>query len=178
MKHLMLDLETLDTKSSAVILTLGAVKFDPYSDRDPWDPVYIKFNVDQQTDQGRTISTDTLTWWGQQTAEIQADAFDESGRISIPAALDEIRRAVAHCTDIWCQGPQFDITILENLFVSFGEPVPWNYGVIRDSRTLFSISPDCRVRELAHNSLADAYCQALGVRNFYRRYQIDIPEKQ
>ncbi len=29
MKHIMLDLETLDTTSSAVVISIGAVAFDP-----------------------------------------------------------------------------------------------------------------------------------------------------
>jgi hypothetical protein len=176
-KHLMIDLETLATCKRAVILTLGAVEFDPYSDQEPWDPVYIKLDVTQQTEQGRVITDDTLDWWSKQSEEIQADAFSEDGRTTIREALDQLRRAVAHCTDIWAQGPQFDISILEDLYVSNEEPVPWRYGVIRDSRTLLSIAPDCRINELAHNSLADAYCQALGVRNFYKKYQIQPCEK-
>jgi hypothetical protein len=174
----MIDLETLATSVDAVILTLGAVKFDSYSDTDPWDPVYLKLEIDPQLELGRVVSDDTLAWWGKQTAEAQAEAFDEQNRISLADAVAEIRRAVAHCDEVWAQGPQFDISMLELLFRSLGEPVPWSYGQVRDSRTLLGASPDCRIfPEQAHNSLADAYCQALSVRAFYRKYNILPPSK-
>jgi hypothetical protein len=175
-KSLMIDLETLATSTDAVILTLGAVKFDLYSDADPWDPVYLKLEIDPQLALGRRVSDDTLAWWGKQSAEAQAEAFDENDRISLADAVAEIRRAVAHCSEIWAQGPQFDISMLEHLFRSLGEPIPWSYGQVRDSRTVLSASPDCRIfPEQAHNSLADAYCQALSVRAFYRKYGILNP---
>ena len=168
----MIDLETLATNTNAVILTVGIVKFDPYSDRDPWDPVYIKIDVDEQLDLGRETSQLTLDWWSRQSAEAQQEAFDEANRISVSDALDEIRRAVAHCSDIWAQGPQFDISMLEHLYKSKSQPAPWSYAQIRDSRTLLSMAPECRITELAHNSLADAFCQAVSVRAFYRKYGI------
>jgi hypothetical protein len=39
--HAMIDLETLSTKLDTVILTLGAVKFDPYSKAEPSEPLYL-----------------------------------------------------------------------------------------------------------------------------------------
>jgi hypothetical protein len=177
MPSAMIDLETLATTVDSVILTVGIVKFDPYSDRDPWDPVYLRLEVDEQVALGRCTSEDTLTWWSQQSAEAQAEAFGEHDRISVSDALAEIRRAVAHCSDIWAQGPQFDISMLEHVYKSKSEPAPWSYAQIRDSRTVLSMAPECRITELAHNSLADAYCQAVSVRAFYRKYGIHPVQK-
>ena len=35
--HATLDLETLDTCPQATVLTVGGVKFDPFSAKDPYD---------------------------------------------------------------------------------------------------------------------------------------------
>ena len=46
--HAMIDLETLDTKPSCQILSLGAVKFNALSDQEPHSELYIKPDIDQQ----------------------------------------------------------------------------------------------------------------------------------
>jgi len=58
----MFDLETLDTKPTAVILSLGAVKFDPKTQSvpDQLPKLLLKFDIDAQNDLGRTTSEDTI----------------------------------------------------------------------------------------------------------------------
>ncbi len=43
MIHGMIDLETLSTRPDAVVLTLGGIKFDPYTDQAPHDPLYFRW---------------------------------------------------------------------------------------------------------------------------------------
>ena len=38
--HAMIDLETLGTKPDCVILTLGAIKFDPFTNEEPQSGLY------------------------------------------------------------------------------------------------------------------------------------------
>ena len=70
MIHAMIDLETLSTNPNAVILTLGAVKFDPYTVMKPYDDLYFRVDVDSQTEMGRDVMQDTLDWWGKQPKQI------------------------------------------------------------------------------------------------------------
>src|SRR5690606_12661716 len=67
MNHIMLDLETLDTASSAVVVSIGAVAFDPYTNA-IGDKFYVEMTEDiaEQQKKGRTISGDTVRWWMQQ----------------------------------------------------------------------------------------------------------------
>ena len=58
--HAMIDLETLDTKPSCQILSLGAVKFNALSDQEPHSELYIKPDIDQQDKLGRTTSDSTI----------------------------------------------------------------------------------------------------------------------
>ena len=145
MTDLMIDLETLSTKPNAVILSLGAVKFNPYSDFiDMEHGLDIKVDVDSQITLGRDVQEDTLTWWEKQPKEVQEAAFGASNRTNLDDFVKALNKISVGVTNIWCQGPVFDIVILENLYKQLGTPVPWNYWQIRDSRTLFGVFGDPR----------------------------------
>ena len=73
--HGMIDLETLDTTPNATILTLGAVKFNPYNSQTPHTDLYLKVDVDVQTKMGRIVNDSTIEWWGQQNKEVREYAF-------------------------------------------------------------------------------------------------------
>ena len=61
--HAMIDLETLSTRPDATIVTLGAIKFNPHTVEEPHTGLYIRFNVDEQSDLGRHVDDGTLEWW-------------------------------------------------------------------------------------------------------------------
>jgi len=175
MAHIMLDLETLDVTPEAVILTLGAVKFDPYNvDEDPHTPFYIRFNVDEQTALGRTIDPSTLDWWAKQPAEVFEEAMSEEDRVGLDDATIQLNKYVANATKIWAQGPLFDIAMLESLYKMIGKPCPWSYYNVRDSRTVFDMGDDSLKKDnkTAHNALADAYAQATAVQSIYRQLRV------
>ena len=175
MIDLMIDLETLSTKPNAVILSLGAVKFNPYNSYiDIDNGLDIKVDVDSQITLGRDVQEDTLTWWTKQPAEVQDAAFGLDNRASLASFVTMLNKAMVGVDHVWCQGPVFDIVILENLYKQLGVPVPWNYWQIRDSRTLFGVFGDPRTknRKEAHNALMDCYYQAIGVQGIYKQQNI------
>ena len=51
-KHLMVDLETMAVTPRAVVLTLGAVTFDPFTN-EIYDDLYLKIDIDDQDRLGR-----------------------------------------------------------------------------------------------------------------------------
>ncbi|SVC58369.1 uncharacterized protein METZ01_LOCUS311223 [marine metagenome] len=59
--HAMIDIETLGTKPNAVILSVGATKFDPFTSIKPFDDKHWKIDVDAQTEINRDVNEDTLT---------------------------------------------------------------------------------------------------------------------
>jgi len=169
----MLDIETAGTGTDAVLLTFGAIKFDPYSDDEPGPGIYFRINVDEQTVLGRNIDQGTMDWWLTQPAETREEAFAEDNRISILDFTKEVNRFVVGVKDIWAQGPVFDIPIIESLYRQLGIPAPWQYWQISDSRTLFKLKPDLRIRDKgAHNALVDAYTQAKSVQAIYKHFNI------
>jgi len=175
-----LDLESLGTQTHSVILTLGAIKFDPYSDTEPGPGIYLRFDVEQQLALGRTIDDSTLAWWGRQTAEVRDEALSDEGRVDLNTALDELSKFLVGAENIWAQGPVFDIVILENLMKQLNRPAPWWYYQIRDSRTLFGLGWDPR-REMqtdAHNALADCYFQSIAVQKVFKKLGVTPRERK
>lgn len=173
MIHAMIDLETLSTNPDAVILTVGGVKFDPYSSMKPYDEMYFRVDVDSQTNMGRDVMQFTLDWWAQQPKEIMEEALGEKDRISLTQMVKNINKFSVGVDVFWCQGPLFDYAILQNFYKQMDHPVPWQYWQIRDSRTLFSLVPrEKEKRQGLHNALEDCKFQAQKVQKVYRQLNI------
>ena len=59
--HGMIDLETLGVEPDSVIITVGAIKFDPYTDVEPHSGLYLRCDIEEQSEQlGRTIDDNTI----------------------------------------------------------------------------------------------------------------------
>lgn len=170
--HVMIDLETLDVKPTASILTIGAVKFDPYAneiERPECDKFYVKVDLDSCDRIGLTVNDDTVAWWSQQSAEAQAEAFSEDGRIPIEDAIQQLYKFCWGAKCVWSHGAGFDVVILEHVFGKVGRAVPWKFWQVRDTRTMFDLGIDpCRPPILKHHALEDAWNQAVGVQNVVR----------
>ena len=168
--HATLDLETLDVRPSATVLTLGGVKFNPYNDSEPYSELYFKISIDDQDRLGRTVDDGTIAWWSQQDPAIMEEAFDQSNPnevMTVEQALASISRWCVGVDTLWGQGYGFDFTMLEDMYRNAGKPIPWQFWQIRDSRTLFGVlkngDPRKRMQTNLHNALADAYFQAKAI---------------
>lgn len=172
--HCMIDLETLNTDPDSVILSVGACKFDPYTKIQPWAGVLWRLDINDQLAQGRTVSDSTLEWWSRQDAEIREEAFSELARITTQEFMTQLNRYLVGMDKIWCQGPQFDMVILEDLYRRNGVQKNWAYWQICDSRTVFGLMPsDPRksIQTQLHNAQADAYYQALALQTAFAHYE-------
>jgi len=171
----MIDLETLDVLPTATILSIGAVKFDPFGD-DVNNPACIKFytrvDVDSCDRLGATVSQATLDWWANQSAEAQEEAFHPDDRTDIKIAMEQLYKFCWGAKRVWSHGSGFDIIILEHYFRKIEKAIPWSFWEARDTRTLFDlgINPN-RPPVLKHHALEDAWNQAVGVQNVYRTLQ-------
>jgi len=170
--HAMIDLETLDTRPQCTVLSLGAVKFDPFSDAEPHSELYLKIDIDDQNRLGRTTSDDTIAWWAKQDPKVMDEAFDQNGAVSVEEALKQLTKWIWGCDKIWGHGYGFDLTIIEDMYRSIGRSIPYNFWQVMDSRTLFSVLKDGDPRKQMqtdlHNALADAYYQAKSVQVAYK----------
>ena len=174
MIHAMIDLETLSTNPNATILTVGGVKFDPYTLIEPSQGMYFRVDVDKQTSMGRDVMQDTVDWWSKQPKEISDEAFSDDNRESLDDMIKKINKFSVGVDVFWCQGPLFDYAILQDIYKQLGYPVPWQYWQIRDSRTLFSLVPKDpnEKRTGLHNALEDCYFQAKKVQRVYKQLGI------
>lgn len=173
--HAMIDIETLDTAPASVVLSVGAVKFDPHSDQEPHAKTLWRPSIEDQLERDRSVSDDTLEWWSRQDADIREQAMTEQGRIQMSVFMAELNRYLVGCDEIWCQGPQFDMVILENLYSMYNHHTNWQYWQIRDSRTLFSIMPrDPRkdIQQNLHSADDDAYWQAVCVQKTFGHFGV------
>ncbi len=181
MKHIMLDLETLDTATSAVVISIGAVAFDPETNA-LGDTCYLELTEDiaAQQARGRTISGDTVRWWMQQDVlakrVFSVPPAEDVERVSTVEALSRFNLFVADnggrdAAVMWGNGADFDNAILSSLYDTFGAYKPWSYSRNRCYRTLknLGIGPHKpRVREgVHHNALADAITQAVHLQEIF-----------
>lgn len=174
--HGMLDLETIDTKPSATILSLGAVKFNPFDESEPYDELYLKILIDDQDALGRTASDSTIEWWSTQNPKIMEEAFDQTGALSVDDSLKKINKWMVGIDELWGHGYGFDITILEDLYRSQNKPIPWQFWQVSDSRTITKRMPRDPRKDMQtdlHNALADAYYQAKSVQLIFKHYNFE-----
>lgn len=175
MIHAMIDIETLDTSPGAAVLTVGACKFDPHNTVEPHSKTLWRPAVEQQLTAGRIVSEDTLNWWSKQAADVRESTFTEDGRIPLEQFFSELNKYLVGADKIWCQGPQFDMVILENLFDQFGHHRNWAFWQIMDCRTIFNMMPkDPRksVQQNLHSADDDAYWQAVCVQKTYKAFGV------
>ena len=170
---IMIDLETLATSTDAAVLTIGAVKFDPFGD-DISDPTcekfYVKVDLDSCDRVGLSVSEDTINWWAQQSKEAQDEAFSPNNRIDIVDAMNQLYKFCWGAKRVWSHGAGFDIIICETIFKKINKAIPWNFWQVRCTRTLFDIGIDPqRPPVLKHHALEDAWNQAVGVQNVFKK---------
>lgn len=153
----MLDIEGLGTRPDATILTIAAVEFDPLQRDLLGRQYYVRVDTESQSD--RSIEQGTLEWWATQPMAIREEAFGEQNRVPLRDALEGLGKLIWHSRRVWCQGPTYDMTILEHAYKSLSMALPWKYFVVRDSRTLFGLAPTLQRYPASHNALEDCCCQ-------------------
>lgn len=174
--HGMIDLETIDVTPSAIVLSIGGVKFDPNGDK-IYDGFHYRVDVDAQEQKGRTSSPDTLEWWGKQDNAVIEAAFGDEDRVSVEFMLDELKKWAVGVDKMWAQGVAFDMPIIEDLCRQNNKPYPWAFWNVRDSRTLFGIMPKDPRKQFkfdAHNALEDCKVQAQCVQYTLKELNLTI----
>lgn len=174
MDDVMIDLETLDTAVTGVILSIGACRFDADGIAD--DGFYRRVTIESNMAEGRTISASTLRWWMEQSDAARQAAFSTKDSVPLEQALDEFREWLG--TDkisrenmrVHGNGADFDIAMLAHAYGQQG--TPWQFYNVRCYRTIkseprFKAIP--RVAPtIAHHALYDAIAQAQHLQNIWK----------
>jgi hypothetical protein len=165
--HMMIDLETLDTRPSAVVFQVGVLCFrDPLFGDLKGEMILEKkiFHLDllDQIMAGRTIDPDTVQWW--QTQKPQAWRRFASQISNADLVFKDINRMYGEygVGFLWANSPSFDSVIMRSLrqslqieheFPSFRE----DYD-LRTLKRLFEIKGrkiPYDQKETTHNALQD-----------------------
>lgn len=165
--HIMLDIETMSTRTNAHILQVALVAFCPMEGVFTGDAFNMFVSTDGQEE--RAIDMSTVRWWLQQDPEIQERVLYPRYSYSLPEVLLELRRWFAKFdhTYLWCKGPEFDTAILKHAYEQLGQETPWQFGCVRDVRTARYMSRSEADRPNrggpSHDALDDCHEQILDV---------------
>lgn len=186
----MVDIETLGTTDTSVILSIGAILFNPHTD-DPLEneegeiiaPSFYRV-IHKETQIGRTINRDTENWWNHpDRAEALKQITDYEDKVHLVQALDDLwefmsGKATGHkVLKGWGCAPSFDQKIIGNAMVGTGVkrmkgssadlPIPFYHEM--DVRTVETFVFGKKFRSenrvgTYHNAIDDCVTQALMVR--------------
>lgn len=164
MNNLMIDLETLDTRSSAVIVSIGAVVFDRKS---ILRTGYWILDLEEQIKRGRTISSQTMAWWMKQSEDARKVFTDQS---SYRNSILEFHGQFSSLFNgeelaVWGNGSDFDTAIMIDFYNrhSLVPPSGWKYYnnlCFRSFNKWFDAKRMVKREGVHHNALDDAVYQA------------------
>lgn len=167
MTHVMIDLETMDTRPSAAIVSIGAVAFD--REQGVASEFYSVVDLTSSIETGGTVSGDTILWWMRQS-EFARRALS-TDRVPVGDSLgmfDSWFRSLGDVVGVWGNGSSFDNVILRETYGRLGLETPWSWRLDRCYRTVKKTfeakNSGWRPRALdgvVHNALDDARHQAL-----------------
>jgi hypothetical protein len=165
--HCMIDLETLGTGINSVVLSLGAVKFNPnHNDSDGTeDKIYLRIDAVDCQRYGLVIEAGTVMWWLHPDREAaRKELLQETGSdLPLDEAVHGFKQwyeSNGRPTAVWSNGSTFDIMIMRNLFRLTNHKCPWSFREERCFRTYKELMPAIKPKPVAHHALADALEQA------------------
>jgi hypothetical protein len=138
------DIESLGVESNAVILSAAIIHFDPekrpiYQDL-LGDACFVKFNVQEQTNAGRTISKSTFDWWKEQHRYVKEVSLHPSrDDVSMKTGIKTLHEYMAKFPNadkqtMWARG-SLDQLVIDSLCVQVGMQEITGYHMWRDVRT-------------------------------------------
>ena len=165
--NMMIDLETLDTRPSAVVFQVGVLVFKDVLGGDIRGNIILEkkiFHLDllDQIMAGRTIDPDTVQWWRSQNSDSwhrHPDEITKTGHM-----FQEINRLCdEHEVDsLWANSPSFDCVLMRSLRESL--KIEWQFPSFRkdmDLRTLKKLFQmkgrrmGSSGKQTTHNALSD-----------------------
>jgi hypothetical protein len=174
---IVIDLETLDTRPTAAIIAIGAVRFDPTLPDPAFDTFQSLVEVGSAVQAG-TVSGATLAFWMQQSDQTRAQFKGE--RELRDVLLDLAAWFPSENCQVYGYGADFDCVILSHAYRQHDLPVPWKYHNQRCLRTLTALAPSVPFIKatVAHDALADSLAEAEHLIKLYHHFNIIQKEPQ
>lgn len=161
----MIDLETMGTRTDAPIIAIGAVGIDLEAMEVTDRTFYTQISLSSAVKSGAKIDPSTVLWWLRQSDAARAAFHDNDKAPGLLAALTDFTTWFMQWGDVptWGNGATFDNVLLAEAFKGFGMKTPWSYRNDRCFRTLRALYPEVQApfgAGTAHNALDDAAYQA------------------
>ena len=197
-KHIMLDLETLGTDPYSVILSIGAVHFDPGSPGIFRDSFEVLIDPKTSMAAGLRVDPDTLFWWWDTDRDAARRYYMERLKFELPLALQGFSDWLGWVSQdpspdpekpnpevlIWGNGANFDNVLLANAYKAARMDVPWKFYQDRCFRTIKGLDPLGKLKPkgvlpgvpegIAHTALADAFYQAAWMQNICDHLKLEV----
>lgn len=182
--HIALDLETLDTKSTAAILSIGAAFIEPdLSTVHVFPSFYAQVSIEDAMKHG-TVNPNTLHWWFQQEDKVRKEISNASIN-TLAKALEDFTAWIRMIENrfnyngdtvqlyLWGNGVDFDNAILANAYKAIGEEQPWGFRSNMCYRTLKNLYPEIPkvTPTIPHHAMHDAIAQAEHLRQLLMHKQ-------
>ncbi|EMQ2222828.1 3'-5' exoribonuclease [Citrobacter freundii] len=124
MKHLMIDIEGMDEKSTAAITAIAAIFFNPETG-EVGKTYYRRISLDDAMKNGGTVSAKAIEWWLQQSEEEREQLLDEDCQ-DIELAVCDFYDFVTMNTQpetikLWCGCPSLHSPVLRNALNKFAD---------------------------------------------------------
>lgn len=153
--HIMMDMETLSLKPNPVIISIGAVSFDPLGN-DILAEHHVHVSARSGAEVGLDIQGDTIRWWLQQPQELVnthiVASFSGGETVGIKEALHGLNGWIHDLQNqkrfkqkthvyLWGNGVAQDNVWLKEAFAACGIDCPWHkYYHDRDLRTVIALA--------------------------------------
>lgn len=169
-RHAMIDLETYSNRSDAVILSIGAVSF---TSNQVEQEFYI--NVNRDTQKGRHVSIETISWWDKQSQSVKNALLQEPiVDLSIALLMFQEWLKDEKIEYLWSNGADFDLPIISHAYNQCGIEYPiqfWNHRCYRTVKQISDIKIERRI-ETHHNALDDARNQAIHLLEIIHQFKM------
>lgn len=158
--EIMIDIETLGKGPGCVVLEAGLVAFH---NGKVVATHQCSFDRKESVKRGFTIDNETVRWWSKQggipTEVIDTQKPVENCLKEISRFIQFFRNSQPDITRIWSRG-NFDLPILEEYFVRYLMPTPWQFWEHRELRTaLDELGAEVKQPGTEHRALGDALKQ-------------------
>jgi hypothetical protein len=168
----MLDLETWGTRPGSMIRSIGALMFDPYTEK-----VGAEFyvNVDEKSQEALGLTKDpgTVAWWEKQSQRARDALLVDQQPIDLALSAFCTWFRGARGMFVWSQGGNFDEPLLAACLHAAKITQPWKFWDSRCTRTAYSVagfnSRSVKREGTYHNALDDARHQAICVQRAYAK---------
>lgn len=177
--NLMVDIETLGTRPTAPVLSIGACWFNIYTSE--IGETFERFIDLNDACRFTKIETEALKFWlTKDKPLIETNFF---GKDRMGDALGDLREFYNSGNDacIWANSPSFDLVILENAYNKYlGSNVPWSFWKQRCTRTVCQLAqgkvskPPAYANKGSHTPLGDCIHQARYVSKMFQALRPDL----